>query len=140
MNKRKLIRNTLLFSLLTCVLTSCIPNSILKNITGEWQYEDSINIKCSGSKENAENLIGWIKINDKVYDFDAYMQPNGYFGFEYEKGTLDVDYNFDYKYNTFIMLTYLTLKRSGQIEFKVYHDYTDTYKKNDILYLDRIDA
>lgn len=140
MNKRKTIRNTLLFSLISVILTSCIPDSELNHITGEWQYEDSIYIKCTGSDDDYQRPIGWIKLNDKIYEFDAYIQANSYFGLNYDKGTVDVDYNWDYSFNSFIMYTYLNLTRSGQIKFKVYCDFTETYKKNDILYLDRIDA
>ena len=129
----KLKRFLLLFPCLF-MLSGCRDYFKMEHITGEYQYEDSIYLKCSGTYhfEDGQIPVGWLKLNDVVYNCTITAQRQGYYTFEDSDKVMGLEHNL-------IMNAYLKLS-SLDIEMKVIKDYTGTYEKDAAFLLKRLNT
>ena len=113
--------------LLPCIfmLSGCRGYFQMEHITGEYQYEDSIYLKCSGTYhyDDKQSPVGWLKLNDVVYNCTIVAQLIGTYSFKDSDKVLELK-------NDQIMEASLELS-FGDIVMKIITDYTGTYEKGD---------
>lgn len=114
-------------------LTGCRAHTNLDKISGEWQCEDIIYLKCSGNDENGVNPTGWVKLNDVTYNYTAVFTKLGYFDFLYDEG--DTDINYDYFWSA-----HMNEQFTGNIKLKIFKDCTGTYAKDTIFILKKMES
>lgn len=117
------------------MLTSCRASTNIDDISGEWQYEDTIYLKCTGSKEKEGNPVGWVKLDDNIYNFTAMFSQLAFFVFCSEDDVVETKYELKYPY---FWEAYLKELSSGNIELKIFEDYTGTYSKNTSFILEKL--
>lgn len=127
--KNTRIKKCILVFALLLSLTNCRAHNPFEETSGEWQYKDVIYLKCA---ENQSSPIGWVKLDNVVYNYIATFNPYG-FSFHYEEGAMDFKYDYFWEAS-------LHVQFSGNIKLTMIVDYTKTYSKDTNLILKKMES